>query len=229
MAKYSKKYKAMLAKLEPGKRYTVAEAVHVLKQMDGAKFDETVEVSMKLGIDPKQADQLVRGSISLPHGLGTSKKVIVFAEGAKAEEARAAGAAEVGGADLAKKIEGGWLDFDVAVASPDMMKVVGRLGRVLGPQGKMPSPKSGTVTENIATAVKEFAAGRVEFRNDTEGNIHVPVGKKSFDEKTLAENIEALIAHISRAKPASSKGVFIEKAVVSLSMSPGVLLAVSGP
>jgi large subunit ribosomal protein L1 len=184
---------------------------------------------MKLGIDPKQADQLVRGSISLPHGLGTSKKVIVFAEGAKAEEARAAGAAEVGGAELAKKIEGGWLDFDVAVASPDMMKVVGRLGRVLGPQGKMPSPKSGTVTEDIATAVKEFAAGRVEFRNDTEGNIHVPVGKKSFDEKTLAENIEALIAHITRAKPSSSKGVFIEKAVVSLSMSPGVLLAVSGP
>jgi large subunit ribosomal protein L1 len=194
--------------------------------MDGAKFDETVEVGMKLGIDPKQADQLVRGSISLPHGLGTSKKVIVFAEGARAEEARAAGALEVGGAELAKKIEGGWLDFDVAVASPDMMKVVGRLGRVLGPQGKMPSPKSGTVTEDIATAVKEFKAGRVEYRNDTEGNIHLPVGKKSFAEKTLAENIEALLAHIGRAKPASSKGVFIQKAVVSLTMSPGVPLAV---
>jgi len=226
MAKISKKYKAMLAKLEPGKRYTVAEAVRLLKQMEGAKFDETVEVGMKLGIDPKQADQLVRGSISLPHGLGTSKKVIVFAEGAKAEEARAAGALEVGGAELAKKIEGGWLDFDVAVASPDMMKVVGRLGRVLGPQGKMPSPKSGTVTEDIATTVKEFKAGRVEYRNDSEGNIHVPVGKKSFDDKRLAENIEALLAHIGRAKPASSKGVFIEKAVVSLTMSPGVPLAV---
>jgi large subunit ribosomal protein L1 len=181
---------------------------------------------MKLGIDPKQADQIVRGSIALPHGLGTTKKVVVFAEGEKAEDARAAGALEVGGAELAKKIEGGWLDFDVVVASPDMMKVVGRLGRVLGPQGKMPSPKSGTVTEDIATAVKEFKAGRVEFRNDSEGNLHVPVGKKSFDEKTLVENIDALLAHIMRAKPSSSKGIFLEKAVVSLAMGPGIALAV---
>jgi len=226
MPKHSKRFNELAKKLEPGKRYTVQEAVRLLKEMGTTGFDETVEIAMKLGIDARQADQLVRGSISLPHGIGVSKKVIVFAEGAKADEARAAGAEEVGAAELAKKIEGGWMDFDVAVASPDMMRVVGKLGRILGPQGKMPSPKSGTVTEDVATAVKEFKAGKLEYRNDAEGNLHVPVGKCSFEESRLVENIEALLTHIKRSKPPSAKGVFIQKVVVSLSMSPGLVLAV---
>jgi len=225
MTGHSKRYMELMKKVEPERRYTVREAVRLLKEMGTAGFDETVEIALRLGIDPRQADQLVRGSISLPHGIGVSKKVIVFAEGAKADEARAAGAAEVGGADLAAKIEGGWLEFDVAVACPDMMKVVGKLGRILGPQGKMPSPKSGTVTDDVATAVKEFVAGRLEYRNDAEGNLHVPVGKCSFDEDRLVENIEALLARIRRSKPSSAKGTFIRKVVVSLSMSPGLVLA----
>lgn len=226
MPKHSKRYTELTKKVEPNKRYTIEEAIRLLKDMGTAKFDETMEIAIKLGIDPRQADQLVRGSISLPHGIGVTKKVIVFAEGAKADEARAAGAEEVGGAELAKKIEGGWMDFDVAVASPDMMKVVGKLGRILGPQGKMPSPKSGTVTNDVATAVGEFKAGKLEYRNDSEGNLHLPVGKCSFEESRLVENIEALLAHIKRSRPAAAKGIFIQKVVASLSMSPGIQLAV---
>ena len=226
MPKHSKRYTELTKKVEPNKRYTIEEAIRLLKDMGTAKFDETMEIAIKLGIDPRQADQLVRGSISLPHGIGVTKKVIVFAEGAKADEARAAGAEEVGGAELAKKIEGGWMDFDVAVASPDMMKVVGKLGRILGPQGKMPSPKSGTVTNDVATVVGEFKAGKLEYRNDSEGNLHLPVGKCSFEESRLVENIEALLAHIKRSRPAAAKGTFIQKVVASLSMSPGIQLAV---
>lgn len=225
MPKHSKRFKELLTRVEPDKRYSVEEAVQLLKDMGTAKFDETMEIAIKLGIDPRQADQLVRGSISLPHGIGVTKKVIVFAEGAKADEARAAGAEEVGGAELAKKIEDGWMDFDVAVASPDMMKVVGKLGRILGPQGKMPSPKSGTVTNDVATVVGEFKAGKLEYRNDSEGNLHLPVGKCSFEESRLVENIEALLAHIKRSRPPAAKGIFIQKVVASLSMSPGIQLA----
>jgi large subunit ribosomal protein L1 len=179
-----------------------------------------------LGIDPKQSDQIIRGAISLPHGIGSQKKVIAFCEGADAEKALQAGAMEVGVEELVKKIEGGWADFDVAIASPKVMGKVGKLGRVLGPQGKMPSPKNGTVTADVATAVREFAAGKVEFKNDTGGNVHVVVGKVSFDAQKLIDNIDAVIAHIKKIKPISSKGTYIKKVSLSASMSPGVLITV---
>lgn len=191
------------------------------------KFDETVELVVKLGIDPKKADQAIRGAISLPNGLGKEVRVIAFAEGPDAEAATAAGAIEVGGEELAKKIEGGWMEFDKAVAHPGMMKHVGKLGRVLGPQGKMPSPKDGTVTGDVGVAVKEFRLGKVNFRADDHGNVHVPVGKRSFDREKLEQNIQAFIDQINTMKPSAVKGIYLQKAVVSTTMGPGVPLAVS--
>lgn len=198
----------------------------MLKSFKLAKFDESVEVAMKLGIDPKQSDQLVRGSVSLPKGIGRSLKVIVFATGEKATIAKKAGADEVGAEELVKKVEGGWTDFDVAIAASDMMRLVGKLGRVLGPQGKMPSPKSGTVTDDIETAVKEFKAGKLEYRTDAGGNVHSIVGKVSFADKDLEDNINAFVKHIVNSRPASAKGVFVEKVSVSSTMSPGIMLEV---
>lgn len=229
MPKYrSKRYRAALKKLgdKIDEKHSVRDAVQVLKKMDGARFDETVEVSIKLGIDPKKADQLIRGSFALPHGLGKEKRVIAFVDGPAAEECRKAGAIEVGTEDLAKKIEGGWLDFDVAVAHPSAMRFVGKLGRILGPQGKMPSPKSGTVTESIVQAVKEFKGGKIEYRSDPAGNVQAPVGKKSFPPEKLADNVEAFIEHIRASRPASAKGGFLRKATLSSTMSPGIELAV---
>ncbi|HUS57977.1 MAG TPA: 50S ribosomal protein L1 [Planctomycetota bacterium] len=224
--KRSTRYMEAKAKVEADKAYTADEALAIVKELKATKFDETVELHMKLGIDVKKADQNLRGTISLPHGIGKSVKVIAFARGDKAAAAKAAGADEVGDDDLAKKIEGGWTDFDIAIAAPDMMRVVGKLGRVLGPQGKMPSPKSGTVTEDVGTAVAEFKAGKIEFRADASGNVHVPVGKRSFDVQKLKENLEAFVNHIRSVKPSAAKGKYIQKVVLSTTMGPGIRLAV---
>jgi large subunit ribosomal protein L1 len=204
----------------------LAEAVAKIKSFNSTKFDQTVQCVFWLGIDPKQSDQIIRGALSLPHGIGQQKKVIAFCEGADAEAAKQAGAIEVGCDELVAKIQGGWADFDVAIASPKVMGKVGKLGRVLGPQGKMPSPKNGTVTADVATAVREFAAGKVEFKNDTGGNVHVVVGKQSFDAQKLIENIDAVISHIKKIKPASTKGTYIKKVCIAAAMSPGVIVAV---
>ena len=205
----------------------LAEAVAKVKSFDSAKFDQSVECVVNLGIDPKQADQLIRGSLSLPHGIGKQKKVIAFCEDSDIEAAKAAGAVDAGGDDLVKKISDGWLDFDVAIASPKMMGKVGKLGRVLGPHGKMPSPKNGTVTGEVVTAVSEFTAGKIEFRNDSGGNVHAVVGKQSFDEQKLVENIAMFLDHIKRVRPATSKGAYIKKISLSTTMSPGVEIMAS--
>ena len=202
------------------------EAVEKVKTFKSVKFDQTVECVLNLGIDSKQADQLVRGSLSLPHGIGKQKKVIAFCEDADAETAKKAGAVEAGADELIKKVSDGWLDFDVAIASPKVMGKVGKLGRVLGPQGKMPSPKNGTVTNDVATAVAEFTAGKVEFRNDSGGNVHIVVGKQSFDANKLIDNIEAFVSYVKRIKPASAKGTYIKKMSLSATMSPGVFVNV---
>jgi len=201
-------------------------AVEKIKSFKSVKFDQTVEFVLQLGIDPKQADQLVRGSLSLPHGVGKQKRVIAFCADDDIEAAKAAGAVEAGTDELIKKITDGWLDFDVAVASPRVMGKAGKLGRILGPQGKMPSPKNGTVTDDVPTAVAEFTAGKIEYRNDSGGNIHAVVGKQSFDKKKLLENIEAFVGHIKKIKPAAAKGTYIKKACVSATMSPGVEVSV---
>jgi len=206
--------------------FSLTAAVEKLKGYGSTKFDQTVELVMHLGIDPKQADQMIRGSISLPHGIGKSKKVIAFCEDSEAGAAKAAGAIEAGCDDLIEKVAGGWLDFDVAIASPKVMGKAGKLGRVLGPQGKMPSPKNGTVTMDVVKAVSEFAAGKVEFRNDSGGNVHAVVGKLSFEPKKLAENIDAFVSLIKRVKPGSTKGTYIKKVSVSATMSPSVLISV---
>jgi large subunit ribosomal protein L1 len=198
------------------------EAVKLLKGFNTTKFNQTVEVSTHLGIDPRQSDQNVRGSVALPHGIGKSVRVAVFAQGENAEKARNAGADIVGADDLAQQIKGGVMDFDVALATPDMMGVVGPLGRVLGPRGLMPSPRSGTVTTDIASAVKEFKAGKIEFRNDKGGNVAVPVGKINFTEDQLVENINAFLAFLRTLKPAASKGTYIQTVTISATMSPGV-------
>ena len=226
MARRSKRYIESRKIVDNTKKYEVKDAIKLLKSFRPAKFDESVEVAIKLDIDPKQSDQLVRGSISLPKGIGRSLKVIVFASGEKATVAKKAGADEVGAEDLVKKVEGGWADFDVAIATSDMMKLVGKLGRVLGPQGKMPSPKSGTVTDDIETAVKEFKAGKIEYRTDASGNVHALVGKVSFSEKDLEDNINTFIKQIISSRPASVKGVFLERASVSSTMNPGIMLQV---
>jgi len=204
----------------------LAEAVEKVKSFNSVKFDQTIECVLHLGIDPKQADQLVRGSISLPHGIGKQKKVIAFCEDSDIEAAKKAGAIEAGCDELIKKVSDGWMDFDVAVASPKVMSKVGKLGRILGPQGKMPSPKNGTVADNVATAVAEFAAGKVEFKNDAGGNVQIVVGRQSFDAEKLVENIEAFVSHIKKIKPAGAKGTYIKKACLSATMSPSVTIGV---
>jgi large subunit ribosomal protein L1 len=221
MPKAGKKYRES-AKLVNKAAYTLAEGMPVVKQAAFAKFDETVEVAMRLGVDPKHADQMVRGTVVLPHGLGKSKRVIAIASGDKVREAREAGADEVGGDDLVQKIQGGWMEFDAVVATPDMMKSVGKLGKVLGPRGLMPNPKTGTVTLDVARAVKEVKAGKVEFRVDKTGIIHCPVGKVSFAAEKLAENAQALITSVLKAKPATAKGRYVRSIVVSSTMGPGV-------
>ncbi|MFT7668636.1 MAG: large subunit ribosomal protein L1 [Planctomycetota bacterium] len=222
MASHSKRYEKAAALVDRDKTYSASEAIDLLKSLPSAKFDESLEVVVRLGIDPRKTDQLVRGACSLPNGLGKSIKVIVFAEGEKADAAKEAGADEVGSGDLADKIAGGWMDFDVVITSPDMMKHVGRLGKVLGPQGKMPSPKSGTVTPDVATAVKEFKAGKVEFRTDAGGNVHAAVGKCSFSTGALSENLETFLSHLVAMRPSAVKGVFFTKVCLSTTMGPGL-------
>jgi large subunit ribosomal protein L1 len=225
--KHSKRFRACKEKVDPKKLYEIDEAIVLLKGFSGAKFDETVEVVMHLGVDPKKPDQAVRGTISLPKGIGRTMRVIVFAEGEQAEAARAAGADEVGGQELVDRIQGGWLDFDVAVCVPAMMRLVGRLGRILGPKGLMPSPKSGTVTDEVATAVSEFRAGKIEYRTDAGGNVHAPVGKRSFAPEDLKANIEAFVERIRQARPAAAKGRYVLGAAISTTMGPGIALAVT--
>ena len=223
----SKRYVESNKTVEKSKEYELKEAVSVLKNFKMAKFDETVDIVMKLNVDPKHSDQIVRGSFSLPKGIGKEVRVVVFASGDKIRLAQEAGAVEAGGDDLLKKVEGGWLDFDVAISTPDMMGKVGKLGRVLGPQGKMPSPKSGTVTNDVETAVKEFKEGKIEYRTDSGGNVHVPVGKTSFSDEDLVENIKSFIKHIIRNKPPAAKGTFVQKIFISSSMSPSVRVALA--
>jgi large subunit ribosomal protein L1 len=224
--KAGKRYRQWAEQVPEGK-VPLGEAVKIVKGFPGGKFDPTIELTMHLGIDPRQADQALRGSISLPHGIGKSRTVIAFCDGEDAEKAKAAGAVEAGGDELIQKIQDGWTDFDVAVSTPAMMRSVSRLGRILGPQGKMPSPKSGTVVNEVATAVREYAAGKVEYRNDDGGNIHVPVGKASFREEQLAENIDAMFNHIKKLRPATTKGTYIKKVCVSATMSPAVQVDLS--
>ena len=223
----SKRYKKELQQLTPVSTgaISLAEAVEKVKSFKSVKFDQTIECVLHLGIDPKQADQLIRGSISLPHGIGKQKKVIAFCEDAGVEAAKKAGAIEAGCDELIKKVSDGWMDFDVVIASPKVMSKVGKLGRVLGPQGKMPSPKNGTVTADVATAVAEFAAGKVEFRNDAGGNVHVVVGKQSFETEKLVGNIEAFLSHIKKIKPTAAKGAYIKKMCISATMSPSVTVS----
>lgn len=205
---------------------TAAEAIAALRKFKATKFDQTVNVVFHLGIDPKAADQALRGSIALPHGIGKTARVIAFCGSDKVAAAKAAGAIEAGSDDLVAKVEGGWMEFDVAIASPDMMRVVSKLGKVLGPKGLMPSPKAGTVTPNVAEAVKEYAAGKQEYRNDDGGNIHGVIGKLSFKDDQLLDNLNAFVQTILKAKPASSKGLYVKKCVVAACMSPGVPVAV---
>ena len=217
----SKRYKKESEQLSK-ESLGLTDAVEKVKSFKSVKFDQSIECVLHLGIDPKQADQLVRGSISLPHGIGKQKKVIAFCEDSDVEAAQSAGAVEAGCDELVKKITDGWMDFDVAIASPKVMGKVGKLGRTLGPQGKMPSPKNGTVTGNVVTAVAEFAAGKVEFRNDAGGNVHVVVGKQSFEKEKLVENIDAFVSHIKKIKPSAAKGTYIKKMSISATMSPSI-------
>lgn len=221
MANRSKRYRALAEKV-PAEPQELTAAVEIVKGFDGTKFDQTVEVHMRLGIDAKQADQLVRGSIVLPHGIGKTQRVIVFAKGDAADAAAEAGADEVGQEELAKKIQGGWTDFDVCIATPDMMGVVGPLGRVLGPRGLMPSPRAGTVTPDVANTIKEYKAGKVEFRNDAGGNVHAVVGRISFSPQQLEENITAFIGHINSIKPMAVKSTYVKGIAIAATMSPGV-------
>ncbi len=225
MGHISKRYKKELEQVSQTP-ISLGEAVEKVKSFKSVKFDQTVECVLHLGIDTKLAEQLIRGSISLPHGVGKLKKVIAFCEDSDVEAAKKAGAIEAGCDELIKKITDGWMDFDVAIAAPKVMGKAGKLGRILGPQGKMPSPKNGTVTADVASAVAEFAAGKVEFKNDAGGNVHAVVGKQSFEKQKLIENIEAFLGHIKRMKPSSSKGTYIKKMCISATMSPGVLVIV---
>ncbi len=227
MSTATKRMKAMKAKLPEGKpTFPLPEAVNLLKQFNTTKFDQSVEIAIRLGIDAKQADQLVRGSIVLPHGIGKTQRVVVFAKGDKAREAEEAGADAVGAEDLADKIKNGWTEFDACIAAPDMMKLVGPLGRVLGPRGLMPSPRAGTVTPEIGKTVQEYKAGKVEFRNDSGGNIHAIVGKLSFDAQKIVDNAQALIDQINHLKPKAVKGTYVRGIALSATMSPGVRVAV---
>lgn len=224
--KISKRAKANAA-LIPAEAMTAPEAVNAIKKFKAPKFDQTVNIVMHLGIDPEQADQAIRGSVSLPHGIGAKKKVVAFCREDNIKPALENGAVAAGGEDLVAKIEGGWMDFDVAIATPDMMRVVSKLGKVLGPKGLMPSPKSGTVTNDIPTAVKEYSAGKVEFRNDKAGNIHAVVGKMSFKPDALAQNVEHFIKHIEKMRPSTAKGTYVKKCVIAGCMTPGVQIKVA--
>jgi large subunit ribosomal protein L1 len=225
MAKQSKRYRALADKNKSDAPLPLEKAVELLKHFGTTKFDQTVEIHLRLGIDPKQADQLIRGSVVLPHGIGKSQRVIVFAKGDLANTAKEAGADVVGQEDLAEKLKGGWLDFDVCIATPDMMGLVGPLGRVLGPRGLMPSPRAGTVTTDVAKVVKEYKAGKVEFRNDDGGNVHAVVGKMSFDAKRLQDNIQAFIDFIHGLKPHTVKGTYVRNISICATMSPGIPIA----
>lgn len=226
MSKIAKRTKANLA-MKPAGQLEPLAACEAVKKYKAPKFDQTVNVVLNLGIDPKQADQAIRGSVSLPKGIGKTKRVVAFCREDVVGPAKAAGAVEAGGEDLVAKIEGGWMDFDVAIASPDMMRVVSKLGKVLGPKGLMPSPKAGTVTPNVADAVKEYSAGKVEYRNDAGGNVHAVIGKMSFSPGDLAANLEHFVGHIERSRPNTAKGVFIKKVVISGTMTPGVEVKVA--
>lgn len=217
----SKRHRANL-EVQPKAECTVPEAVAAIKKFKGVKFDMTINVVMHLGIDTKQADQALRGSISLPHGIGKSKRVVAFCQSDVTAKALAAGAVKAGGEELVAEIEKGWMDFDVAVASPDMMRVISKLGKVLGPKGLMPSPKAGTVTPNVADAVKEYSAGKVEYRADTGGNVHAVIGKMSFSEKALADNLEHFIKTIEKIRPPTAKGQYIKKITIAGAMTPGI-------
>jgi large subunit ribosomal protein L1 len=221
---HSKKYQAFREKVDRRKRYPLVEAVKLLKENKYSKFDESVEVAVRLGVDPKHADQMVRGTVALPHGTGKTVRVAVFAQGDKAQEARDAGADFVGAEDLAEKVKGGWTDFDVAVATPDMMRVLGQLGKILGPRGLMPNPKTGTVTMDVARTVKELRGGRIEFRIDKQANVAVSVGKISFGEEQIVENVTTFVDAIMRAKPATAKGSYLLSASICTTMSPGIKL-----
>jgi large subunit ribosomal protein L1 len=220
--KRGKKYREGAEKVDRTKLYLLDEGIQLLRQLPTAKFDETVECAVRLGVDPKHADQMVRSTVVLPQGTGKKIRVLVFAKGEHEVAAREAGADIIGAEDLVEKIQGGWLEFDVAIATPDMMKIVGRLGKILGARGLMPNPKSGTVTFDIAGAVKDSKAGKIEFRVDKAGNLHVPVGKRSFTEAQLRENIIAFMDAVLRAKPATAKGTYIKSVTISSTMSPGI-------
>jgi large subunit ribosomal protein L1 len=222
MASHGKRYLESRKTIDPEVSYEPLEAIEMVKRNATAKFDETIEAAVKLGIEVKHADQMVRGAVVLPHGTGKTRRVLVFAKGDKVREAEAAGADFVGSDDIVAKIQGGWLDFDVAVATPDMMSVVGRLGRILGPKGLMPNPKTGTVTMDVANAVREVKAGKIEYRAEKAGIIHAPIGKASFETQKLMENLETLIEALVRAKPAAAKGQYLRAIAVSSTMGPGV-------
>ncbi|MFE8597601.1 50S ribosomal protein L1 [Archangium violaceum] len=225
MPQTGKKFRASAAKVDRNKRYTIAEGFALLKEttaLRGTKFDQTVEVALNLGVDPKHADQMVRGAVVLPHGTGATVRVAVFAKGERASEAEGAGADVVGGDELAKRIEGGFLDFDTVIATPDMMGVVGRLGKVLGPRGLMPNPKVGTVTMDVAKAVRDAKGGKVEFRAEKAGIVHVKVGKASFTPEKLTENFNTLVDLVMKLKPATAKGVYLKGVAISATMSPGI-------
>ena len=222
MAKRGKRYQDVAKLIDTDKLYSPSEAIALAKKCASAKFDETVEVAFKLGVDPRHADQQVRGTVVLPHGTGRDVRVLVFAKGEKAEEARSAGADFVGDEDLAEKIQGGWTDFDVAIATPDMMGVVGKLGRILGPRGLMPNPRTGTVTMEVAKAVEESKAGKVEYRVNKEAGMHVPIGKASFTDEQLYGNFVALMDAVVKARPPAAKGTFVRKLHLSTTMGPGI-------
>ena len=222
MAKRGKKYRQALEKIQPNKEYPLNEAIRLAKEIAYANFDETVEIHMRLGVNPKYADQMVRGTLVLPHGTGKSVKVAVIASGDKYKEAEAAGADVVGGEDLVEKIQGGWMEFDALIATPDMMRHVGKLGRILGPRGLMPNPKAGTVTFDVANAIKELKAGRIEYKVDKTGIVHNAIGKRSFSEEQLVDNAKAYIQAIIKAKPASAKGRYIHSIYISTTMGPGI-------
>jgi len=228
MAKKSKKYQEAAKLFDANAEYGVSEAIELVKKTATAKFDETIEVHVRLGVDPKYADQQVRGAVVLPHGTGKTKRVLVFAKGDKEAEAQAAGADYVGNDDLVQKIQSGWCDFDVAVATPNMMGTVGRLGKILGPRGLMPNPKLGTVTMDLTKAIAEIKAGKVEYRTDKAGNVHVPIGKASFDSEKLSENYKTLLETLIKAKPSGAKGQYVRTITLAATMGPGVPVRVSG-
>jgi large subunit ribosomal protein L1 len=229
MAKHGKKYREAAGKITEGERLAVREAVQAVKAARYAKFDESVDLDVRLGVDPRNAEQQVRGTVVLPHGTGKNVRVAVFAKGDAAEEAKAAGAEHVGAEDLVEKIKGGWTDFDAAVATPDMMRVVSRVGKVLGPRGLMPNPKAGTVTPKVGQVVKELKAGKVEYRLDRNAIVHCGVGKSSFEEQQLEENIRALLDALHQARPASAKGTYMKSISVSSTMGPGIAVHYEGP